>query len=344
VHRGGEAFVIRWNRQTTRRDALKMGLALGSSSLLGWRDALGKGDGRPKAVVSEGKSSRVAVAREEGLTVKKASAESLLPVLDRGVEALFGGPARDVWGELIRPDDVVGIKVNCLAGRGMSTRLDLVQALIRRVEDAGVPRRRIIIWDRLSADLKRAAYPLNRGGTDVQSYGNDVGGYDRKLTIHRSVGSILARLLTKECSVVINVPVLKDHGICGVTLALKNYFGAIHNPNKYHVRTGDPFIADLNALPVIRKKTVLTVADAIQAQYEGGPPYMPHWTWDYGGLLLATDPVAMDALGWSILEDERKTHGMPSLREANREPTYIATAAGLGLGSDDIEQIEVETV
>ena len=265
-------------------------------------------------------------------------------MLDRGVEALFGGPARDVWGELIRPDDVVGIKVNCLAGRGMSTRLDLVHALIRRIEDAGVPRRRIIIWDRLSADLKRAGYPLNQGGTDVQSYGNDVGGYDRTLTVHRSVGSILARLLTEKCSVVINVPVLKDHGICGVTLAQKNFFGAIHNPNKYHVKTGDPFIADLNALPVIRKKTVLTVADAIQAQYEGGPPYMPHWTWDYGGLLLATDPVAMDALGWSILEAERMTHGMPSLREANREPTYIAVAAGLGLGTADVEQIEVKTV
>jgi len=329
--------------QRTRRETLKIGLAVGGGVLLGPGLVLGRAPGRPKATVSAGKTSRVVVARDDGLTVQRSRVDRLLPLLDRGIEALFGGPAKDVWSELIEPDDVVGIKVNGLAGRGMSTRPVLVDALIRRLEDAGVPRRQIVIWDRLCADLKRAGFPLSTGGNDVRSYGNDVGGYDRKLTMFRSIGSLLARTLTQTCSVIINVPVLKDHGICGITLAMKNSFGAIHNPNKYHVNVGDPYIADLNALPVIRRKTVLTVADAISAQYEGGPPFMPHWTWDYGGLLLATDPVAVDAVGWRILEEKRKEKGLPSLQEAERVPTYIATAAGLGLGTDDIGQIEVKT-
>jgi len=299
---------------------------------------------RPKAAVSAGSASRVVIARDSGLTVRRASVDQVLPLLDRGIEALFGGRAEDVWGELIKPDDVVGIKVNGLAGRGMSTRPVLVDALIRRLEGAGVPHRQIVIWDRLCADLKRAGFTLNTGGNDVRCYGNDVGGYGRELTLFRSIASLVARTLTQTCSVIINVPVLKDHGICGVTLAMKNFFGAIHNPNKYHIDVGDPYIADLNALPVIRQKTVLTVGDAISAQYEGGPPFMPHWTWDYGGLLLATDPVAMDAVGWGILEEKRTERGLPSLRETKRVPTYIATAAGLDLGTDDIRQIEVKRV
>ena len=328
----------------TRREVLRIGVAAGGGALLCPEWALGARVERPKASVGAGRTSRVVAAREDGLTVKRAQTDRVLPLLDRGIEALFGGPAKDVWGELIRPDDVVGIKVNGLAGRGMSTRPALVDALIRRIEGAGVPSRRIVVWDRLSADLRRAGFPVNTRGNGVLYYGNDVGGYDRSLTMFRSIGSLLARTLTEKCSVIINVPVLKDHGICGVTLSMKNFFGAIHNPNKYHMNIGDPYIADLNALPIIRRKTILTVADAISAQYEGGPPFMPHWTWNYGGLLLATDPVAMDRMGWGILEEKRMQKGLPSFQEAKRVPTYIATAAGLGLGVDDVEQIEVVTV
>lgn len=326
----------------SRREVLKAGLAVGGGALLGSGWILGAE--RPGPSVSDGKAARVVAVREDGLTVKQADVERLLPLLDRGVEALFGGAAQDVWAELIRPDDVVGIKVNGLAGRGMSTRPGVVDAIIRRVEGAGVPSRQIVVWDRLCADLRRAGFPVNTEGSGVRYYGNDVGGYDRQLTSFRSIGSLLARTLTEACSVIINVPVLKDHGICGVTLAMKNFFGAIHNPNKYHVDVGDPYIADLNALPVIRRKTVLTVADAVSAQYEGGPPFMPHWSWPYGGLLLATDAVAMDRVGWDILEEKRKEKGLQSLKEANRVPTYIATAASLGVGTDDMAQIEVKTV
>ena len=328
----------------TRREALRLGLAVGGAAFLGSALELAGAIGAPEKSARGDRASRVVIAREEGLRATQAEPERLLPLLDRGIEALFGGPAREVWSHLLKPDYVVGIKVNGLAGRGMSTRRSLVEALVRRIETAGVPRRRVLVWDRLCADLKRAGYPLNQGGEEVQCYGNDVGGYDQKLTTHRSIGSLLAQALTRECSVVINVPVLKDHGICGVTLAMKNFFGAIHNPNKYDLGTGDPYIADLNSLPAVRNKTVLTVADAISAQCEGGPPFMPNWAWDYGGLLFATDPVAMDAVGWRILEAERKGRGLSSLREANREPTYIATAARLGIGTDDPGRIEVVTV
>ena len=55
----------------------------------------------------------------------------------------------------------------------------------------------------------------------------------------------------------INLPVLKDHDGAGVTIALKNMYGAIHNPNKYHPNGCDPYVADLNMLPEIRSRMKL---------------------------------------------------------------------------------------
>jgi uncharacterized protein (DUF362 family) len=131
-----------------------------------------------------------------------------------------------------------------------------------------------------------------------------------------------------------------------VTLALKNLFGAIHNPNKYHTNGGDPYVADVNMFPAIRQKVRLTICDAITAQYEGGPSYMPQWSWPYNGLLVARDPVALDATGWRILERRRAEMRMKPLRELHREPVYIATAADAAhrLGTDDPRRIDVVEV
>ena len=39
--------------------------------------------------------------------------------------------------------------------------------------------------------------------------------------------------------------VLKDHDLAGVSLAMKNWYGVVHNPNKLHDDDCDPFVADL---------------------------------------------------------------------------------------------------
>ncbi len=92
-----------------------------------------------------------------------------------------------------------------------------------------------------------------------------------------SVGSLLSNTLTRTCNAVINLPVLKDHGIVGVTMALKNFFGAIHNPNKYHLMAATRTWPMSTCSPPIRQKVRLTICDAIAPQYEGGPSYMPQW-------------------------------------------------------------------
>jgi uncharacterized protein (DUF362 family) len=293
--------------------------------------------------------SRVVVARDPLVRPQGGAVDSarLVKLLDRAIQAVCDCDSPlEGWKKLARPAETVGLKVNCLAGRGASTNPVLVDAICERLQQAGIPARNIVVWDRLNADLEHAGFPVGTRKDRVRFIGNDDAGYEDGLAIFGSVGSLLSKTLTQVCDAVINLPVLKDHGIVGVTMALKNLFGAIHNPNKYHTGNGDPYVADVNMLPPIRKKVRLTICDAIAPQYEGGPSYMPHWSWPYNGLIAARDPVALDATGWRIIEQQRAAHGLPTLRAAKREPVYIARAADAQhmLGVDDpalIEKVEV---
>lgn len=296
-----------------------------------------------------GEKSRVVVARDPLLRPQGGSVDSarLLKILDRTIQSICDCDSPlEGWKKLARPGETVGLKVNCLAGRGASTNPVLVDAVCERLQQAGVPARNIVVWDRLNADLEHAGFPVGARKDRVRFIGNDASGYENELAIFGSVGSLLSQTLTRICDAVINLPVLKDHGIVGVTMALKNLFGAIHNPNKYHTNGGDPYVADVNMLPPIRTKVRIAICDAIAPQYEGGPSYMPHWSWPFNGLIVARDPVALDAIGWRIVERQRAERGLPTLRAAKREPLYIARAADAQhrLGVDDpglIDKVEV---
>jgi uncharacterized protein (DUF362 family) len=290
--------------------------------------------------------SRVVVAREPALrTGGSVDSKRLAALLDRAMQAFFNvDKPVEAWRKVVRPGEVVGLKVNCLAGKGASTHPILVDIICERLQEAGIRARDILIWDRLCDDLESAGFRIATGRDRIRVMGNDLLGYEDELSTFGSAGSLLAKALTRISDAVINLPVLKDHGIVGVTLALKNLFGAVHNPNKYHPNVGDPYVADVYMLPPIRQKVRLAICDAIDGQYEGGPSYMPQWSWPFNGLLVARDPVALDRIGWQIIEDERARRGMKPLREVGREPRWIRTAARHGIGTDDpnrIQRIEV---
>ncbi len=265
-------------------------------------------------------------------------------LLNRAMENLLQASRSDLaWQQLFNKDDIVGIKINCLAGRGISTSHELVDAIIEGLRSAGVPDRNIIVWDRANRDLEKAGYAIKTDRNGVKCYGNDQVGYTSDIYEYGEIGSHLSKILVHQCTAIINVPILKDHGIVGMTNALKNFFGAIHNPNKYHDNFGDPYIADVNMLAEIRSKTRLIISDALTAQYEGGPPFMPQWAWNHNSLILGFDPVAIDKIGWNIIEQKRKEKGLPTLAASGREPTYIATAADANhrLGQNDLSKIKI---
>ena len=284
------------------------------------------------------------VCAQMTLPAGKNEQAAISSALDRGIEGLLQVPARQAWQRLFSSRDVVGLKVNCLAGRGLSTHPSLVEAIVAKLLEIGLKPGQIIIWDRLNADLKRGGFAINLDAQQVRCMGNDAVGYSSRFYEAGSVCSRLSRIVTEHCTALINLPVLKDHGIVGVSAGLKNYFGAIDNPNKYHDRAGDPYVADLNRLPMLREKTRLTVCDALTAQYEGGPPYMPQWSWPLQQLFFAADMVALDSIAWQIIEQKRSQAGLPSLKEDGREPTYILTAAKSAIGIADAARIDIVNV
>ncbi len=290
--------------------------------------------------------SRVVLARDPMLRGGGSMVDSsrVLALLDRGMQALFDlDHPSEPWKKLVRPGNRVGLKVNTLGGRGMSTNVQLVESLCERLQGAGIKANDIIIWDRDTAELERVGFRISDTGNRVQCFGTDRVGYEDELSSRGSVGSRLSKILTRRCDVLINVPLLKDHDSAGVTAALKNMYGVIHNPNKLHPNGCNPYIADLNMLPAIRTKMRLTICDATTACFEGGPGFKPQYSWKENSLLLSQDPVSLDQTAWQLIERKRAEKRLKTLEADGRPPRYIATAADAqhGLGTNDPGRIQL---
>jgi uncharacterized protein (DUF362 family) len=169
---------------------------------------------------------------------------------------------------------------------------------------------------------------------------------------------------------IISIPVLKDHRSAGVTLALKNLsHGLNNNVARSHIgdqyRTGrlqsganqcNTFIPTAAGQQLIRQKTTLHILDGLIGVYEGGPgSWNATWCpWRRQSLFFATDPVAMDHVGWEIIDAKRAEEGWPTVAQmgqllpskqeseqfGRRQPEHIFLASTIGLGVFDRQHIE----
>jgi uncharacterized protein (DUF362 family) len=295
--------------------------------------------------------SKVVIARDALLYGASSTPDSsrVQKLLDRAMQSFYdAGDAVTPWKKLVRPGEVVGLKLNTIAGPGLSTHNVLVDAICERLKQAGVKASDIVIWDRTNQELERVGFRLSNDGSRERIIGTDDKsvGYEEKASVYGSVNTRLSKLLTRTCHCMINLPILKDHGGAGVTLAMKNMYGVIHNPGDFHANNCCPYIADLNSLPEIKNKFRLVVGDAMTACYEGGPGFKPQYTWKHNGLMVATDPVAVDYTGWQIIERKRAELRLKTLEAAGRPPKYIAIAADSQhrLGTNDPRRIALVEV
>ena len=150
----------------------------------------------------------------------------------------------------------------------------------------------------------------------------------------------VSRILTEEVDSLINVGLLKDHGLAGVSIALKNIsHGVISHPDNFHDNSCDPFIAAINSIPVIKDKIKLHICNGIVGLYEGGPMPQKRHTWNNNRIILSRDPVALDTIGMNIIEGKRKEKNLRSLFNRPNLPVHIETAAKYGLGVCDLNLI-----
>ncbi|MBN2206600.1 MAG: DUF362 domain-containing protein [Candidatus Aminicenantes bacterium] len=293
---------------------------------------------------------KVIVVRVRGILERSGDIDParLRRAYERGIRALTGAASLDEGlGRLFRPSDRVGLKINTIGGRKISTRPEVALGLAAAFKGTGVPDKSILIWDRTNRELRDAGYALSLGSSGVKIYGTDTdgAGYEDELYAKGNIGSLFASIQSRFATASVSLALLKDHGLAGVTAGMKNYFGAIHNPNKYHDDHCDPFVAEVFAAPPVATKHRLTVLDALLVQYHRGPAYHAQWADRAETLVFGTDPVATDAVGWRMIEALRAAHGLPTLAEEGREPRYLATAERMGLGrggSDAVEVVEEE--
>jgi len=294
--------------------------------------------------------SKVVVIKGKGVVSSGGDLDrmKISEMLSLGFRLLIGTrEAGESLARLFARAERIGIKVNTIGGRKISTRPELSLALAELLIKNGQPDRNIVIWDRTNRELREAGYSLSDRPNGIKVFATDTAGagYETEIISHRNIGSLFSTIQTNFVTASISLAILKDHGLAGVTAGMKNYFGAIHNPNKYHDSHCDPFIAELFESGPIKEKHRLSLLDALVVQYHRGPSYHTQWAERSGALIFSLDPVAADAVGWRLIEMLRSRKGLPSLKEEDREPVYLGTAEKLGLGragSDSIELIEDE--
>jgi uncharacterized protein (DUF362 family) len=170
------------------------------------------------------------------------------------------------------------------------------------------------------------------------------GSYDRSRTLNSSGGLCpIDTIAVNRTDVTVNLPVLKDHGVSGVTLALKNIaFGCYEHHRGAHDNGCDPFIAEACEHFAASVKVPLIVLDATEACVDGGPrPADRSRLWRENAIYVATDPVALDVVCRRVIMAERARRGLP---DKTRQSRHIETAARKGLGVGDPDRIEVLTV
>ena len=69
-------------------------------------------------------------------------------------------------------------------------------------------------------------------------------------------------------------------------------------------------LAGIWKLPIVEGKTRLNILVMLSPLFHGKGPHHFHaeYTWNYNGLIVGFDPVAVDATGLRILEAKRREH------------------------------------
>lgn len=297
----------------------------------------------PSTDTSAGMRGHVVVLHHGGMVRRDEAprADITLKSMTKAIERLTGRKGADAWRAMFQPGDRVAIKVNALGGPGIATRPEVAMTIAAGIQTAGIDPDQILIWDRSTDELRAAGFAIRERGSGPMCFGTDRLGYESIPSVHGSIGSCFSRVITRWATALVVVPVLKDHDLSGVSLSMKNLFGLIHNPNKYHDSGCSPYLADLLGHPEVQKRMRLVVCDGLRAQCHGGPSHAPKWSWPYGGLLIGTDPVAVDRIGAEVIEERRRTMGLPSLTEEGRPAVHIAVAHEKGLGEGRMELITV---
>ena len=166
----------------------------------------------------------------------------------------------------------------------------------------------------------------------------------------RRYRSHLSMIVTRMVDKLVTLPVLKDHRSAGVTLSLKNMSHGMNNNVARSHLVGIPhglsgpsrlmgpnqcntFIPQAVSQTALRQKATLHILDGLIGVYEGGPKnWNKTWaTWRRRSLYFATDPVALDHVGWDCIDAVRAESGWAPVARMGLLQQSPAAAAATGV-------------
>jgi uncharacterized protein (DUF362 family) len=86
---------------------------------------------------------------------------------------------------------------------------------------------------------------------------------------------------------------------------------------------------------------ILNISDGLKGCFNGGPAANPQFICNYNTLLVSTDPVAMDRIGYDIIAEKRIAEGIQKA-PAPESLTFLKMANALGLGIYDRDKIDLK--
>lgn len=238
--------------------------------------------------------------------------------------------------KFVSPGDVVVIKPNIGHPRApkyaVTTSPSVVATLVSLARQAGA--KKVIVMDNPVSSDPAHCYSASKISAAVKAAGGSMkvmgsSGYKRYaipghlLKTHPLYAAIV------NADVLINVPIAKQHGSTGLTLAGKNMMGCTSNRQKMHTLGLSQSIAEINA----KLRPELTVIDAMRILVHNGPS---------GGslsdvrtkntVIACKDWVAADAYATRLFG--KKPGAVP----------YIKAAANMGLGTMNLSSVTIRKV
>lgn len=376
-------------RNETRRDWMERMLSLGVlAPIFPYQAALASstyGDSTKTKWSMPGLfRGRVVEVEHSGSIIQGAfQREAVRQMLRSGMQELTGAPDWvQAWRMFFQPGEVVGLKLNPVSRPYVISSPETVQEIIACLEAAGIKKQDIVVYDRYKAEFYEAGFDkwLPEGvrvawaadyydNTQQKIAGYDPNHYmDMQLTLpgydfsnDTARRSYAAEFITKKVDKLVNLCLLKHHQSAGLTIALKNLsHGLVNNVNRSHsspeLNSCGQFIPTSVSIPAIRNKSVLHICDAIKSLYHGGPGLNPKkvkYVWEHNRMFFATDPVALDRIGWEHLDAKRVAMKLDPLAIARRDadsnfvrmqPEHVDIAGALGLGEADRKKIDLRSI
>ncbi len=194
------------------------------------------------------------------------------------------------------------VGVKSNAWRFLPTPNEMEQAIRRRLLDIGIPDNAIAVDDR----------------------------------------GVLDNPIFARATALINVRPVRTHHWSGVGTCLKNYIMFVPTPSAYHGEACSD-LGKIWTLPQVKGKTRLNILVALTPLFYGRGPHSfdRRYVWPYKGIIVGTDPVAVDAVGAELLRLKRVAY-FGDEKELDVQPVHIVAAdRKYRLGVSDLSRIDI---